>query len=79
MVPPATTWGSDPEFHGPRHQARLSLVMRVLGPHLKPGARVLDVGAGAGRLANMLASAGHAVTGIEPSEAFVAWTGRTPR
>jgi SAM-dependent methyltransferase len=70
---PTTTWGSDPEFHGPRHQARLSLVMRVLGPHLKPGARVLDVGAGAGRLANMLAAAGHTVTGLEPSEAFVAY------
>ncbi len=37
-----------------------------------PGARVLDVGCGTGRLALRLASAGHAVTGIDPSPAALA-------
>ncbi|MDB5096122.1 MAG: Methyltransferase type 11 [Cyanobacteria bacterium RYN_339] len=68
-----TRWGSDPEFHGPRHSARLSLIVRTLAPHLAAGARVLDVGAGAGRLANLLAARGCQVTGIEPSEEFVAY------
>ena len=37
-----------------------------------PGARVLDLGCGTGRLALGLAAAGHAVTGIEPSSASLA-------
>jgi SAM-dependent methyltransferase len=35
--------------------------------HETPGARVLDLGCGTGRLALGLAAAGHAVTGIDPS------------
>lgn len=69
----ATTWGSDPEFYGPRHLARLALLWGLLKPLLKPGARVLDVGSGAGRLVWKLADAGFPATGIEPSEAFVAY------
>jgi ubiquinone/menaquinone biosynthesis C-methylase UbiE len=37
-----------------------------------PGARVLDLGCGTGRLTVALASAGHAVTGIEPAAAMLA-------
>lgn len=37
-----------------------------------PGARVLDVGCGTGRLALGLSSAGHHVTGIDPSAAALA-------
>jgi SAM-dependent methyltransferase len=47
--------------------------MRTLAPHLGARSRVLDVGAGAGRLANLLAERGHDVTGLEPSHDFVAY------
>ena len=67
-----TAWGADPEFYGPRHVARLRLLARLLGREVAPGARVLDVGAGAGRLANLLACGGFAVVGVEPSVDFVA-------
>jgi SAM-dependent methyltransferase len=39
--------------------------LRLLGP-LEPGSRVLDLGAGDGRLAAALARAGHRVTAVEP-------------
>ncbi len=39
--------------------------IRAIGP-LPPGSRILDVGAGDGRLAAALASRGHAVTAVEP-------------
>ena len=37
-----------------------------------PGARVLDLGCGTGRLTVALASAGHSVTGLEPAAAMLA-------
>lgn len=39
--------------------------LRLVGP-LPPGSRVLDLGAGDGRLATALAEAGHEVTAVEP-------------
>lgn len=69
----ATRWGSDPEFYGPRHLARLQLIVDWLAPRLAAGARVLDVGAGAGRLVNMLALCGFTATGVEPSADFVSY------
>lgn len=44
----------------------------------RPGARVLDVGCGTGRLALGLASAGHVVTGIDPSFTALAAARRKP-
>ena len=67
-----TRWGSDPEFYGPRHLARLALIERWLVPRLAPGAAVLDVGSGAGRLVARLALRGFAAVGLEPSADFVA-------
>jgi SAM-dependent methyltransferase len=67
----ATTWGQDPEFVGPRHHVRLALIARVLACYVSPGARVLDVGAGAGRLANLLAGRGYSVVGVEAASEFV--------
>ena len=51
------------------HAAALALGVReqrrLLGP-LEPGSRVLDLGAGEGRLARALARAGYRVTAVEP-------------
>jgi 2-polyprenyl-3-methyl-5-hydroxy-6-metoxy-1,4-benzoquinol methylase len=44
-------------------QAEVTQLIRLLG--LRPGARVLDLGCGNGRIAVPLAAAGHAVTGLD--------------
>ena len=53
------TWGGDDDFF-------LALAGET------PGARVLDLGCGTGRMTVALASAGHVVTGIEPAAAMLA-------
>lgn len=50
--------------------------LRLLGP-LDPGSRVLDLGAGDGRLARALARAGHRVTAVEPFREVPAGSGLT--
>jgi ubiquinone/menaquinone biosynthesis C-methylase UbiE len=51
------------------------MLFRVFSQALKPPARVLDAGAGAGSFAGKLAEAGYAVAGIDQSERFVAYAG----
>jgi SAM-dependent methyltransferase len=50
--------------------------LRLLGP-LEPGSRVLDLGAGDGRLAGALVRAGHRVTAVEPHRHVPAAPGLT--
>ncbi len=63
-------WGTAPEFVGPRHELRERLLLDVfLGG--EPGRRVLDVGAGTGSFAILLAERGFEVTSTDASAAAV--------
>ncbi|HEY9720576.1 MAG TPA: class I SAM-dependent methyltransferase [Oscillatoriaceae cyanobacterium] len=72
---PATQWGTDPEFFGPRHAAREALLFEVLRSAIAPPAEVLDAGSGSGSFAGKLVSAGYGVVGVDQSERFVAYAG----
>jgi 2-polyprenyl-6-hydroxyphenyl methylase/3-demethylubiquinone-9 3-methyltransferase len=53
-------------------KAKLTYVQTILNEHgLKPGARILDVGCGAGFLSNSLAAEGWDVSGIDQSEGSI--------
>lgn len=70
--PPAShDWGSAPEFYGPRHAYRESLMLRRLLP-MVPGPRVLNVGCGAGSLTMAMLDRGLQVSSVDASAAFVA-------
>jgi SAM-dependent methyltransferase len=64
------SWGSAPDFVGPRHQYRESLMLRQLEPLLS-GRRILNAGAGGGSLTLTLLERGLDVTSVDGSEAFV--------
>ena len=55
-----------PEFVGPRHRLRESLLLRLLLSG-RPGARVVNVGAGQGTLSQLLEQRGFLVTSVDPS------------
>jgi SAM-dependent methyltransferase len=65
-------WGSGtgPEFMGPRHEYRESLILRRLRRQVPQG-HVLNAGAGAGSLTASLLDRGYRVTSVDMSEAFV--------
>lgn len=71
-IPSPTSWGSDPEFFGPRHAVRESRLACHLLAACPPPARVIDAGCGAGHLARRLGDLGYAVTGVDASPAFIA-------
>ncbi len=67
---PRIKWGAEPEFFGPRHYFRESLMIRYLTSCLKKGI-VLDAGFGSGSLLMRLAKYNFKVKGIDLSEDFV--------
>lgn len=67
-----TSWGSDPEFLGPRHAVREAMLARRFQAVCPPPARVLDAGCGAGLLARRLAGIGYEVAGVDASPACIA-------
>jgi SAM-dependent methyltransferase len=62
--------GSGPEFLGPRHEYRESLILRRLHGAVNAG-DVLNAGAGAGSLTASLIDRGYCVTSVDMSEPFV--------
>lgn len=59
-------WGTQPEMFGPRHEHRLSIILREAA-RLPPGARVLDAAVGLGQLALKLQQSGLRPIGVDAS------------
>jgi SAM-dependent methyltransferase len=66
MLTPMSThqWGTQPEMFGPRHEHRLSIILREAA-RLPVGARVLDAAVGLGQLAQRLQQKGLRAFGID--------------
>ena len=65
--PEVHQWGTTPDFQGPRHDLRESLLLDALLV-TKPGSRVLDAGAGSGTFTNRLAAEGFDVTSTDVTD-----------
>jgi ubiquinone/menaquinone biosynthesis C-methylase UbiE len=61
-------WGTAPDFQGPRHELRESLLLDAFLAGT-PGRVVLDVGAGSGTFSNLMAARGFDVTSTDVTEA----------
>ena len=59
-------WGTQPEMFGPRHEHRLSMIVREV-ERLPRGARILDGAVGLGQLAQKMRARGFRVVGIDYS------------
>lgn len=65
----AHEWGTAPDFVGPRHEFRESLLLALLDA--SPGHTLLNVGAGQGSFSRLLAARSFDVTSVEDSPAAV--------
>jgi 2-polyprenyl-3-methyl-5-hydroxy-6-metoxy-1,4-benzoquinol methylase len=63
-------WGSIPEFFGPRHYYRESILLKEIKNNLKMG-EILDVGFGNGSLSMRTSKEGYNIKGIELSNKFI--------
>lgn len=59
-------WGTQPEMFGPRHEHRLSMIVREVDK-LPRGCRILDGAVGLGQLALRMQGRGYCVVGIDYS------------
>ena len=55
-------------FHKPIYEHRQNALVRLISPHLKPGARVLDVGCGFGQLGRALMESSPDAARVEGAE-----------
>ncbi|SFV16938.1 Methyltransferase domain-containing protein [Methylobacterium sp. 174MFSha1.1] len=62
-----------PRHHLHRSRREAGFRADLLGPALRPGARVLDYGAGSGEFLAAAAARGCAVTGVEPGRSYAAF------
>jgi len=64
MHPDSLVWALLRRLHAPIYRRRISALVRLIRPHLRPDDRVLDVGCGFGALGRALLDAPHAVTNL---------------
>lgn len=65
-----------PRFHLARSEREARIRIALLAPLLKPGSRVLDIGAGSGEFLAAAASIGHIPHGLEPGRKFADYARR---
>ena len=69
-------WGEEPDFFGPRHYLRESLILRSLRHYVPRRSGILDAGSGNGSMSIRIGKAGYRnIIGIDYSDAFVAYAG----
>ena len=70
-----TEWGSEPEYFGPRHYYRESILLNQINKKLKKGL-ILDAGFGNGSLSLRLSKGKYKIVGIDLSQKFIEYTSK---